>query len=414
MADEIKLEHLNDNNWSALLRKLREENEDPSKGGCVLFLGPEALISNTLNEQQNGYKTMLELLCEKAADKINLDTGFKVECPGNKTMAFYIKEHFLKAFPDIGEELWNNIFDEVYTPDNIHPVFFEKLPFIPINIIINTSPDLLVKQIFEEKAGISGTQSSYYDYRSNSRQNLDNKKLRDPDINTPIIYNLFGTVTDPGSTVYSPEVLLEYVFSMLSRGQEEINSLIYNEIKSAKYFIFLGFDFESWHLKLLLRFFDIKRGEKENKVTYARPWNLEKEETQQYFKRLFNVTFVKDNIIDFISEMHNKCLADNTIQLRKPKQGGNMHPESTQPTKESLYNLLRDNKIPEALEKMENYSILIRDQDLRTKCILLMQNFNDLNMRFNQRFINDADYVAERNAITVRTSQLVGTLDLND
>lgn len=414
MADEIKLEHLNDNSWSALLRKLREENEDPSKGGCVLFLGPEALISNTLNEQQSGCKTMLELLCEKAADKINQDTGSKVECPGNKSMAFYIKEHFLKAYPDIGEELWSNIFDEVYTPDNIHPVFYEKLPFIPINIIINTSPDLLVRKIFKEKAGIPGTQFSFYDYRSNSRQKLEDEKLREPDLDSPIIYNLFGTVKSPGTTVYSPEVLLEYVFSMLSRGQEEINNLIYNEIKRAKYFIFLGFDFESWHLKLLLRFFDIKRGEKESKVTYARPWNLEKEETQQYFKRLFNVTFVKDNIIDFISEMHNKCLTDNTIRLREPKHGGNVHPESPDPTKESLYNLLRDNKIPEALEKLEKYSILIRDQDLRTKCIILMQNINDLTTRFNLRTINDADYGAERNEITGRISQLVGTLDLND
>ena len=57
MADEIKLEHLNDNSWSALLRKLREENEDPSKGGCVLFLGPEALISNTLNERATCRRT---------------------------------------------------------------------------------------------------------------------------------------------------------------------------------------------------------------------------------------------------------------------------------------------------------------------------------------------------------------------
>lgn len=414
MADEIKLEHLNDNNWSALLRKLREENEDPSKGGCVLFLGPEALISNTLTGQQSGYKTMLELLCEKAAGKINEETGLKVECPGNKSMSFYIKEHFLKAYPDIGEELWSNIFDEVYTQDNIHPVFYEKLPFIPINIIINTSPDLLVKKIFKEKAGISGTQFSFYDYRSNSRQKLEDEKLRDPDTNSPIIYNLFGTVENPGTTVYSPEVLLEYVFSMLSRGQEEINSLIYNEIKRAKYFIFLGFDFESWHLKLLLRFFDIKRSERESKVTYARPYNLEKEETQQYFKRLFNVTFVKDNIIDFISEMHNKCFTDHTIQLRKPARAGHADPASTEPTKESFFSLLRDNKIPETLEKLEEYSKVIKDQDLRTSCINLIISWKDLNDRLSQRPVNDPEYLAERNAITERILQLVGDLDLND
>lgn len=374
MPEKLVFKELTENNWTAVLLKLRETEKDPSKGGCALFLGPEALISKFRSGKNDSYLSMLDLLCERALKKINDDPSVKIKFHGNKPSLFSIREFFMATYRGDAEMLWKQIFEEVYSIDNLHPVFYEKLPFIPIPFIINTSPDLLVKHIFQNKAGIDRTQFSHYDYRSNSSQKTEENKLREPTLDSPIVYNLFGTVDFPKSVVSSPRILLEYVFSMLSRGQDEIDSLIYNNIKLANYFIFLGFDFESWHLKLLLRFFDIKSSD--DKVAYARPGNLEKEETMNYFKELFNITFVKYNIIDFIEELYRKCSEDKIIKLRQSTEQIPTTPLILE--KENLYTLLKNNKVPECLEILEKYFKRNRNNDMIKKCIGFIASYRDI------------------------------------
>jgi hypothetical protein len=412
MPKKLDFEELTDNNWTAILRKLRKTKENSSKGGCVIFLGPEALISNQKKGGKGDFKTMLELLCEKAIEKMKKEENISVECPGSKLTPFIITEAFINAYGGDWEELWNELFDEVYTIENLHPVFHEKFPYIPIPILINTSPDLLIKRLFNEKAGIRGAQFSFYNYKSNSSQRKEDEKLKEPEFDSPIIYNLFGAIDNPNSIVSSPESLLEYVFTMLSRGQVEIDELVREEVKRAKYFIFLGFDFESWHLKLLLRFFNIKKSDNENKVTYARPWNLKNEETMLYFKKLFNVTFVKYNIVDFINELYERCKSNPNIKTRpfsKPGEKVNMEEINT----ENLKNLL-GNSIPETLKILEKYFILTKNDAMRTICIKQIQSFNDLEFKLLKGVITEEAYKVSKNIITDAVYQIIDKINTKD
>lgn len=318
MTPNLPFDPITENNWNTLLyslkRKINPNQAVPERLDCILILGPEALLSHTPSDNQD-FKPLLDCFCEQILNQLKADRKTELEGDPDRSH-FKVMEQFRKAYGVDAEALYDDLYRGVYTLENIHPVFYNKLPFVPFPLIINTSHDELLESAFKQ-AGIHGTQSAYFSYQFNNIK----KNLKTPTTDSPAIYNLFGSITDPQSLVTVPNDLLEYVFSIIERGEEQLDKLVTNAARNAKNIIFLGFDFESWHLKILLRYFKINHPKTRNPnnptVTYARPWKLQSRETEEFFKSTFDVTFVKDNIVEFIENLYDRC-ARNPGMLRTP------------------------------------------------------------------------------------------------
>jgi len=346
MIQNLPFDPITENNWNTLLRSLRRkvnpEQAEAEKLDCILILGPEPLLSNIPSDNQD-FKPLLDSFCEQILDKLKTDR--KTELEGDPGLShFRVMEQFRRAYGMDADALYEELYQKVYTLENIHPVFHKKLPFVPFPLIINTSHDELLRDAFAQ-AGMHSTESSYFSYQLNSPQ----KKLKPPTAESPVIYNLFGSIADPQSMVTVPGDLLEYVFSIIQRGEDQLDKIITDAVRDAKHIIFLGFDFESWHLKILLRYFKINHPKMNNpKVTYARPWKLQSRETEEFFKNTFNVTFVKDNVIEFIENLYDRC-ARNPGMLRKPTV------KKKTSFRDRLSDLVVNGKIDQAFVKWKEY-----------------------------------------------------------
>lgn len=346
MIQNLPFSPITENNWNTLIRSLRRkvnpEQAEADKLDCILILGPEALLSNVPSDDQD-FKPLLDCFCEEILER--LKTDHKMDLEGAPDLAhFRVMERFRKAYGGDAETVYEELYQRVYTLENIHPVFHKKLPFVPFPLIINTSHDELLRDAFVH-AGMHDVKSSYFSYKNNPQ-----KKLKPPTVENPVIYNLFGSISDPQSMVTVPGDLLEYVFSIIQRGEDQLDKIVTDAVRDAKHIIFLGFDFESWHLKILLRYFKINypKTDQPRVVTYARPWKLESRETEEFFKNTFNVTFVKDDVVEFIENLHDRC-ARNPGMLRTPtvkKQAS---------FRDRLSDLVADGKIDQAFGMWKEY-----------------------------------------------------------
>ncbi len=385
---------LDNDDWDIIIERLKESTNPRTINKCILFLGPEALISNQKKkEETNEYKSMIDLFCDRVLRKMEKDGKPEFDEAKKKRTPFAIKEKFLPAYgAGKGQSLWKFNFNKVYQVENLHPVFIEKLPYCPFPIIVNTSPDELLRTIFTEISGIRGTQYSFFDYKFNSHQNRQD--IEPPDLNTPVIYNLFGSIKQPTSIVSSPEDLLEYVFSLISNGN--MDDEVLRDIRNARYLIFLGFDFESWHLKLLMRFFYDNNDsrvsiEKEEKGTYAHPWKLENQNTQEYFKKLFNVTFIENNIVEFIEELYEKCngirrtIPDKIKEIKKKEK-----------LREELLPLIKKDELELAFDKAEEYAKEFLDKKKQNLLYHIMSELSGAYNMFKKNQSTGETYVIAR------------------
>lgn len=121
---------------------------------------------------------------------------------------------------------------------------YEKLAALPFHIFLSIAPDGRLHQTF--KAQHFAHDFQYY-----------NKKVNPTDIPAepgaakPLLYNLFGSIDDSQSLIFTYDDLFEFIFAIL--GDKRLHTTFQYELRQADLFLFLGFDFDKWYVKLLLR-----------------------------------------------------------------------------------------------------------------------------------------------------------------
>jgi hypothetical protein len=123
-----------------------------------------------------------------------------------------------------------------------------KIAQLPFHLIISMSPDTMLQTAFEEM-GLS------HDFRYYRKTENPEKIDRLPSKRSPLIYNLFGKYEDEDSLVATQNDIIEFLFAIL--GGFKLPMGILTPLKAAKVFLFMGFDFEKWYLKVLLKLLDL-------------------------------------------------------------------------------------------------------------------------------------------------------------
>jgi hypothetical protein len=270
---------MSDINWNRLSRAIRNE-------GSVLFIGPN------IEKDENG-QPVLQQLCKKMVDNY----------PGEIT--YDEKEGFLFF---IEPEAKNDVvydFKEYYEKCDFAKDVYSKIAAIPFHLIISLTPDDSIHNAFKE----NGVDHQFVYFDSNKVE------VAKPTMEKPLIYSLFGLATQ-GKYILTQEDYFNYIKSVIS--DDILPMKLVSSLRAASNYIFIGFDFEKWYVRLLLMILNFHK-DKEAKTRHA----INPEDTQMLYKDLiekqFNISFVENNETDFINTFYKKMEEESMLREIMPK-----------------------------------------------------------------------------------------------
>lgn len=189
-------------------------------GKCVLILGPDLYVQeiDDLNLERKQYYRKLDA--------------------ENQGIHYFEKD-----------EVFSAVDNEFYLENSINSFFagkgdiplLELVSTVKFPLILNASPDQSLVTYLTE----AGEPFAFDHFEGE----LDQNKVLQFDINTPLIYNVFGAISDPQSLIITHDSLYKSMQELLPKNSFPPNIRAF--LKNARSFIFLGFKFESWCYQLL-------------------------------------------------------------------------------------------------------------------------------------------------------------------
>ena len=224
----IKREWDNDE-WDILVRTI-------SRGNCILMLGPDA----SLEEVNGTLHPLTEILSIELAQKLqakNLTT--KIDTSNlNQTAHYYCMEagrNGLEAKVEAFCEKRAALTDD----------FHRDLAALPFYFIMSACPDRMFYNALQDagkKPVVTG-----YNFRG---VNPAMVMMGTPE--EPLLFHLYGTLKDSYSLVLTESDLLDFLVAVVS-GNPPLPKNIVSELQAGnKSFLFLGFGFKHWYLRVLL------------------------------------------------------------------------------------------------------------------------------------------------------------------
>ena len=274
------------------------------------------------------------------------------------------KEKVLKTF--YYTEL-ASFYEKHAQPNEMH----QQLARIPCHLMISTSPDLRMKRAFYNHE----VDFHYYNKRENP-QDTDS-----PTKEKPLLYNLFGSIEEENSLIVTTDDLFEFLFSILG-GENRLPRELQNSLKNANVFLFLGFDFEKWYLKLLLRLFRLHQD--------PMPIVSRQGEGLQNNMRAFYVNNFEMQFLDMDAKSLIKALYDHfeaAGKLRDIQVTDESENENTgeHPAIHQIRNFVKENEIMSALESLEEWVEEFQDGELLNEVTLLFGRYRRIQKKIRRQ-----------------------------
>lgn len=210
---------------------------------------------------------------------------------------------------------------------------FERISEIPFDLILSTYPFDLCHEAF--KAHGIDHQYDFYSYMNEATE-------PEPfDASHPLIYNLFGNKRHKESLVISLEQLYQFFFAVL--GARPLPKLIQDKVQKATQLVFLGFSFDDWYMKLLLRVLKVH----EKDINYAHspdPGSL-RHDNQIFYESNFKVTFLDRQIDTFVADLQQLCQEEGLLRKPSVKTGSEFQP---------IRDLVAKFRLEEAMDQLDH------------------------------------------------------------
>lgn len=223
------------------LRELRALVERIKRGDCVLVLGPRVAIRAGDPERM----PLDELLALELLDSLGPDAPQTSQPPTLRRAA----DLYYRVRKD-REDLELTVQDFYLREAAATTDFHRDLAHLPFRLCVCASPDSLMVKAFEE-AGKS-PQRGHYGFREAAAQ-----RLATPTAERPLVYNLFGHHDDPRSLVLTEADLIEFLVSVVKGAPPVPDQVRHVLADSEASFLFFGFGFHHWYLRVLLQVMNI-------------------------------------------------------------------------------------------------------------------------------------------------------------
>ena len=275
---------MKESDFNALLTQL-----ESNKQKCILVLGPEFINidSNDVDFTVSIHDYLAnQKFADKAKDHYLSDDGFLFYDNFNEL------DKSVEILEDIGEFYKKLTVTESY----------EKLSRIPFTAIISLSPDDLMEKAYK-KISKKCIPCAYSGTGFEEAPEVSSKDV-------PMIYNLVGKYEDSSNLLFTFDNLFSFLNTIL---QNTGNDKLRAHIKSATSFLFLGFNYDKWYLKLI---FFLLRKYREEKIFYQQHavfnyMNKNIDESDplkiKYFKASFRLNFSRENENKFVERLYDSC-----------------------------------------------------------------------------------------------------------
>lgn len=314
---------LSDEEWEAIVYSIE-------KGTCVLLLGP-GCAKNKRDE------CLYDMLCNHIARQIDDHSH------NENDRLFTLYEEFKARKPRAYRPMTETILKEVYDHASPNSTYY-KIAKIPFHLIISTSPDKMLPEIFDENKW--EYQFKYYD----RREKIIIKEK--PSRNSPLILNLFGSYEERESLILTHDDIFDFLWSIIP--DRSFPEIIRDEITGKETsFIFLGFDFESWYLKVILRLLLLHTKEKDAALAYPWQYSNLKNETKTFYSNKFNLKFIESNVDLFLDQLASRVSNPRTVADQQDL------PLSIIAAKKAVYKVracIRENELNEAVLCLTHYA----------------------------------------------------------
>lgn len=275
---------LSDGEWAALLFAIRS-------GDCILVLGPGWAINS------DG-KLLADLLASHLRDQL------KSPVPPDSSLSLICEYIVSEKEKDIS--FLRSLVDTFYKSQSQLPAKSDQqLAHLPFQLVISTCYDDRFYQALVQTESKKPTKA-YYDFNGNARELIgtgDISPLR------PLFFNLYGSISNPRSLVLSESDLLKF-FEKIIKKEPSLPSYIEAEFKnSERKFLFLGFGFRNWYLRMLLHLLT-----KPKQMSIALEAMAPEPDTVFFFDQGFRIRILSEDPHQFVDELYRRYCQSEPIQ----------------------------------------------------------------------------------------------------
>lgn len=257
--------------------------------------GPELATANYNNQEL----PLPVILANHIADKHLKD--HKIKAPERNNLFHVAREFKLNE----GKNALYPVFQEFYLDPKFNQPneVIRKLSLLPFHLVITSNPDQCFIEAYKdkkEKMGINFN-SGFYDYKGFT------KETEVGTLDKPLIYGLYGSPDEPDSLVTTEETFLDYLINFIGRKPALPSDILVELKKPNKIFLFLGFGFDNWYLRVILHLILDKN--RDNPCFALEEFNTAEldsfDQTKRFYKQ-FNILILESNIKKFVADLSDK------------------------------------------------------------------------------------------------------------
>jgi len=254
-----------DENWKTLIYSIK-------RGKCILMLGPEAAAREIDGEMQ----PLTSVLAQQLAPEIPERVKTQIDCRD--------LQQVLQNLPGEdygGSDLSQKVAAFYDQHKESTTALHRDLAALPFKLAITTTPDNMFPKALEECE--KSPQIGWYNFRGGAQAN--------PSVGeNPLVFYLYGHPGEPDSLLLTENDLLDFLVSLISRNPE-LQASIRKEFKDKENsFLFLGFGFKQWYLRILLH--ALQDGNPKRHRSFAL-------EPMQAYQESANITDIHRNVFFF-------------------------------------------------------------------------------------------------------------------
>lgn len=261
-----------------------------SDGKCVLILGPELSV----NQEGVSYKSYFR---EIASD------------PDTKGLTYFENEN-LFSFTGQNDLINTRRKVKEFYKTSGDKGLLEMIARIKFPLIINVCPDNALNKIYKDLGidfNIINDKKSDNAYFSKDSKPLF-KDIQPPSREKPVIYNIFGSISNDGSLILNHSKLYETIQYLLF--DNSLPESIETFLSQASGFLLLGMKFNSWYYQLICHKLKLKGGENNPKINLDASISSETDSVSVLIGENFDVGFTDDNPMQAIGRLINELDKD--------------------------------------------------------------------------------------------------------
>lgn len=363
-------------NWDNLTDKIENEK-------CVLLLGPEFPFIGNEKNHLDALQTYLE--SERVQmSMVNYEQPATVTNDGS--LIKYYKKDELFYFENEFDRSDVYYYIKKFFSDLKPHKYYKKIAKLPFHLIISLSPDLHLKNTFKE---LEFTYDfDFYHKKKNPQAKEPPKKAR------PLIYNLLGSIDEEESLIYTYHDLFDYFAVVFER---KLPETVRKSLKECTGFIFLGFEFEKWYMRLLLKILQLQ-----DKKIRSHSHFIENP-IKSFYTDHFQVEFEEIMSEQFIETLYTKCERKNI--LRSPSKWNVIE------FKKKLHEVFGEADYITVINELKKYASFFSNTLMFERLLSLSAAYNRAQTELRHSLIKHEDYTTAMAKISLDLLTIIDELE---